>query len=126
MSNEPLNLATDAADAEAVFLRQVRKDLDQSCAALDGYTLSRLNRIRHAALERKRQGRRSPLLLPFGGLAMASVLVFCVMLFNATPPEPRRLPVAAEQLEDIDLLSASEELEFYEDLEFYQWLAGHQ
>jgi hypothetical protein len=110
--------------AETAFLRQVRKDLDQSCAALDGQTLSRLNRIRHTALERKTARHRSPLLLPFGGLVTASVLVFAVML-NDTPPEPTEgVPAAAEQLEDMDLLSASEGLDFYEELEFYQWLAN--
>jgi hypothetical protein len=107
-----------------VFLRQVRQDLDRSCAALDGHTLSRLNRIRHAALERKAVRRRSPLLLPFGGLVTASVLVFSVMLSDRTQEPVESAPVAAAELEDMELLSASEGLDFYEDLEFYQWLAN--
>jgi hypothetical protein len=124
--NEPVISDTKTvAASDAAFLSQVRKDLDHSCAALDGHTLSRLNRIRHAALERKAVRRRSPLLLPFGGLVTAAVLVVSVMMFNDKPQvSPEGLPTAAEQLEDMDLLSSSEGLDFYDELEFYQWLAG--
>jgi len=110
------------ASSEAEFLRRVRADLDRSCSALDGQTLSRLNRIRHAALERKAQPRRAPVLLPFGGLVTAVVLVFAVML-NEPTQVPDALPSGAEQLEYLDLLSSTEDLDFYEELEFYQWLA---
>jgi hypothetical protein len=124
--SEPLIPDTKTAmDSDDAFLRQVRQDLDHSCAALDGQTLSRLNRIRHTALERKAVRRRSPFLLPFGGLVTASVLVFSVMLSDRTQDPVETAPAAAaEQLEDMELLSASEGLDFYEELEFYQWLAN--
>lgn len=96
----------------------IRRQLDQSVNALDGRTLSRLNRIRHAALERK-QARASRMLLPFGGFVTASVLVLSVMIFvPGSEPE-----AVASPLEDLDILTSSDSLDLYEDYEFYQWLA---
>lgn len=107
--------------ADALLLQRVKQELDRSCAALDGATQSRLNAMRHAALAQGRQRRRSfPLLLPFGGLVTASVLALAIML--QTPSQDDTLPAAAP-VEDLDLLTASEELDFYEEYEFYEWLA---
>jgi len=120
--NEPKIPDSNFCSDDAAFLCKVRVDLDQSCSALDGQTLSRLTRIRHTALALRTQRRRAPTLLPFGGIATAAVLVISVMLYNQSPPN-ELVPNGTEQLEYIDLLSASEELDFYEELEFYQWLA---
>ena len=103
------------------FVAGIRQQLDQSCRALDGHTLSRLNRIRHEALERK-HAPRSRLLLPFGGFVTACVLVLSVTLFEpGTAPESE--PGAAAALEDIEILTTTEDLDLYADYEFYQWLA---
>jgi hypothetical protein len=98
----------------------IRQQLDQSCNALDGQTLSRLNRIRHTALERK-QARASRMLLPFGGFVTACVLVVSVMTF--VPTRAPETETVASPLEDIEILSSSDSLDLYEDYEFYQWLA---
>jgi hypothetical protein len=106
-------------------VEEIRQELDRSCDALDGYTLSRLNAIRHQALEHKlsrRSGRR-PMLFPLGGLVTACVLVLTVSLVS----QRTLLPVdgvPVPKFEDLELLATNEELEFYEDYEFYQWLAG--
>ncbi|HWK55586.1 MAG TPA: hypothetical protein VNR18_14505 [Hyphomicrobiales bacterium] len=112
--------------AESAFVRGVRQDLDRGCAALDGHTLSRLNRIRHTALERHQGARRrSPLLLPFGGLVTAGMLVFSVMLSDSIMP-PTAVPAGgASPMEDLDILTFTEDLDFYENYEFYQWLADN-
>jgi hypothetical protein len=99
----------------------IRQRLDRSCNALDGQTLSRLNRIRHAALERK-QARGARMLLPFGGFVTACVLVVSVTLFRPGAVSDA-LPDSASPLEDIEILSSSDSLDLYEDYEFYQWLA---
>jgi hypothetical protein len=105
---------------EKRLVNGIRQKLDQSCNALDGQTLSRLNRIRHAALERK-QARASRMLLPFGGFVTACVLVVSVMMFGPTrAPETEAV---ASPLEDIEILTSSDSLDLYEDYEFYQWLA---
>jgi hypothetical protein len=98
----------------------IRQKLDQSCNALDGQTLSRLNRIRHAALERK-QARATRMLLPFGGFVTACVLVVSVMMF--APTRAPETEAVAPPLEDIEILTSSDSLDLYEDYEFYQWLA---
>jgi hypothetical protein len=113
----------DDLQAEARLVAGIRRELDASCRALDGQTLSRLNSIRHAALERKRPARRGALLLPFGGLVTAAVLVLSISLVNSgRTPETEFAPVNAP-LEDIDLLTENASLELFEDYEFYQWLA---
>jgi hypothetical protein len=106
---------------DAHLVAGIRQQLDRSCNALDGQTLSRLNRIRHEALERK-QTRGSRMLLPFGGFVTASVLVLSVTMFRPGAPETD-IPASASPLEDIEILTSSDSLDLYEDYEFYQWLA---
>lgn len=123
-SNSTSNDTDVHADLEGrtdPLLRAIRKELDRSCDALDGYTLSRLHRMRSAALERP-QSRWKSLLLPFGGLVTACAMVLTVNLTLRTTDLP--VDVAGEAtLEDIEILTMSESLDLYEDYEFYQWLA---
>jgi hypothetical protein len=110
----------DGVQADEALVQRVKQGLDRSCAALDGATQSRLNAMRHAALAQGQRKRRSwAPLLPFGGLVTACMLVLAVLLQS---PLSGTLPEAAP-VEDIDLLTASEDLDFYEEYEFYQWLA---
>ena len=111
--------------ADARIEAGARRELDRSCAALDGHTLSRLNGIRHLALERfgQRTARwHRTFMLPFGGLVTACMLVVTVTLLN---PQPGAVPEGQGFVppEEIDLITDVESLEFYEDYEFYQWLA---
>lgn len=108
---------------DARLVSGIRQQLDQSCKALDGHTLSRLNRIRHTALERKQARKSRTLLLPFGWFVTACVLVLSVSLFRPGAVPEIDVPAGASALEDIEILTATESLDFYEDYEFYQWLA---
>lgn len=101
----------------------IRQQLDQGCNALDGHTRSRLNRIRHAALERKQTRGARMLLLPFGGFVTACVLVLSLTLFRPGLAPDAEVPAGAAALEDIEILTSSDSLDLYEDYEFYQWLA---
>ena len=125
MRTEKPYKAVESSEDEQVlaFKRKVIDELDHSCDALDGATLSRLNQIRHTALERKVQKRN--VLLPFGGFVTACVLVLAVSLNyqGALAPESES---ANLPLEDLEILSAGESLDFYEDYEFYQWLADNE
>jgi hypothetical protein len=108
-----------APDHDVALLTAVRKELDQSCAALDGYTLSRLHRMRVVAVA-KRGPRLSRLLVPFGGLVTAFALVVAVSVgWNARKAETSS-PAA---MEDMEILAGNEALDFYADYDFYQWLA---
>jgi len=95
--------ATGSSDERDPIVVSIRLELDRSCAALDGYTLSRLQQW----------------LLPFGTLATASALVLAIGLYSRTPASG----VDNAALEDIEILAANEALDFYADYEFYQWLA---
>lgn len=109
--------ATDsvASTGDEALLASIRQELDRSCSALDGYTLSRLHRIRSEAVARRRS-RLQTLLLPFGGLVTASALVVAISLNWGAGPQP-------SSLEDIEILADSEALDFYSEYEFYQWMA---
>ena len=112
-----------ATPEERRFVAGIRQQLDRSCNALDGQTLSRLNRIRHAALER-RQARAARMLLPFGGFVTACVLVLAVTMYlPGTTPES---DAVTSPIEDLDILTSSDSLDLYEDYEFYQWLAENE
>lgn len=119
MNNNGTNQTTTAASGDNdPLVTSIRHELDRSCAALDGYTLSRLHRIRSEAVARRRS-RLQQWLMPFGALVTATALVLAVGLYW-------RAPAASEDsaaLEDIEILAANEALDFYADYEFYQWLA---
>lgn len=112
---------------EEAFLRNVRDELDRSCDRLDGHTRSRLNSIRHAAIE---HGQRHPgraLLAPFGGLVTACVLVIVVAVsYNGRAPAPLPAVDSQSPIEDLDILTSTEGLEFFENLEFTQWLEENE
>jgi hypothetical protein len=122
MDNRVINNREPGTDGPAdPFLVAVRRELDHGCDALDGYTLSRLNRIRHAAMEHKQSPMRS-IWLPAGGFVTACMMVLAVSL-NTGQSDP--VPVTPA-LEDLEILTSSENLELFEDYEFYQWLADNE
>lgn len=116
-----------AGNNDEAFLDRVRQELDRSCDRLDGHTQSRLNSIRHAAVEQGRRPGRA-LLAPFGGLVTACVLVLVVsVVYQQRPQTPAQsIPDNGTAIEDLDILTSAESLEFYEDLEFYQWLEENE
>lgn len=117
--------------SDDVFLNKIREELDQSCDRLDGHTRSRLNSIRHAAVEHGMAQQIIPgrsLLAPFGGLATACVLVVVVSLFYQQDQKNpvQAIPDTRSAVEDLDILTTTESLELFENLEFYQWLEENE
>ncbi len=113
---------------EQAFLDKASDALDKSCDSMDGQTLSRLNRIRHAAIEHGKQSQGRTFLSPFGGLITACVLVFVVSVFYPGQSNVK-VPVTPDggtAIEDLDILTSTESLEFFENLEFYQWLEENE
>ena len=104
------------------FLQHIRNELDEACDDLDAATCSRLNQARQQALETRRPA-RSRWLLPLTGLTttaaigVLSVNLWTTQLTQQQTPQPK-----IDLVEDMELLSGTEELEFFENLEFYQWL----
>jgi len=112
--------AAGATDADARLLSAIRQQLDHSCAALDGHTLSRLHRIRSAAIE-QRSGSSRKLWLSFGGLATALLLVLAV---GVTQLHGKRGSNGNfEAVDNIEIIASDESIDLYENYEFYQWLA---
>lgn len=111
-------------DREAAFLDRAKALLDQRADELDARTLARLQGARRAVLESRPHstgaiGRPAiGRMIWAGGLATATVAVVAGSLWLLQPAT--QAPAGA--LEDLDLLTASETLDFYEDLEFYGWL----
>ncbi|HIM07437.1 MAG: DUF3619 family protein [Gammaproteobacteria bacterium] len=110
---------------EDKFESNIRQGLDEAVDTLDANTLSRIRQIRTQAVEKekiKTEGLQLNWLfnkqrLFVGGLATACVMVLAMMLLFNSPTSIQTIPE-----EDIELISSSDNLEFFEDLEFYEWL----
>jgi type VI protein secretion system component VasF len=104
---------------EREFLTALRSTLDDSLEELDQVTLARLQAARKRALEHKTPHRGW--LLPVGGITTAAaVLSIAGFLWFSMPLNEAVVPM----LDDIQLLSATEDLEFYEEMDFLLWLSN--
>ena len=115
---------SDGGAESAALERRSRQLLDASADSLDGYTRSRLNRARQAALDEFRAQRdtrrfRVPgAWLPVGVLAAAAVLTVAVWVQQPTGV----LVAELNPVEDAELLASREGPELYaEDADFYEW-----
>lgn len=112
---------SDEKDTSA-FERQTKRVFDESVAALDAATRSRLTRARYRALE-ELKGSRSRgwgfTLIPAGTAAAAALLAW----FTVWQAPPTEVDLQVASLGDLEILLAEEDLEMLdEDLEFYGWL----
>jgi hypothetical protein len=112
---------TEQDDLKA-FERRTKRVFDESVAALDAATRSRLTQARYTALGERRAPARDRgwrwSLLP-GGVAAATALGAWLVVSQApSPPEA----VQQASLGDLEILLGEEDLEMLEELEFYGWL----
>ena len=108
---------------------QAKQVLDESAQNLDAATLSRLNRVRQAALEQARPRVMRPWFLPAGLASACAVLIAVAVAWhmpthNATPALTDAN--AGTFAGDRDMMSSDDGLEFYEDLDFYAWLDAQE
>jgi hypothetical protein len=102
------------------FEERTKRVFDESVAALDAATRSRLTQARYRALEERKPARRrgwqwSPL-APVGTLAAAALVVWLTI---GQPPVVDDTGL----LSDLEVLLAEEDLEMLdEELDFYGWL----
>ena len=101
------------------FLQRVRSALDQSARELDELTVARLRAVRHQALEAPPRRRTGLWITGLTAGAIAAGLVALLVIAPVAAPP-------ATGLESLDLLVEAE-IDLYDDLEFYRWLAesGH-
>ena len=102
---------------EKTFITASKAVLDESARDLDPEMATRLRQARYRAMEAKPKPFRW--LVPASGFVAASVAILAVALWLFQPPRP----VPVEGVEDLEILSSGENLELFDDLEFYHWLA---
>lgn len=118
--------------SEQEFLDQVKQRLDDTTDQIDELTLARLGAARRRAVEAGShqhsilsmgdiltavRGRR------FAWLAGGLFLLLLLATLRLQTPVPSTQPLL---LDDMELLSAAEELEFYRELDFFIWVADEQ
>ncbi len=110
-------------------LEQLSRELfDASVANLDARTRSRLNQARQAALDAARgPAAVSPVrwLVPVGSAAALGLVVLTSAQFmraSNEAPVAEEANVVASTVDDLEILTSSDELEMLQDVEFYAWL----
>ncbi len=108
---------TDQQPERARRLVAAAKDLlDDQLTRLDQPIVDRLRRARREAVE---AGPKPPRRLWAAGLAAACVGFLAVSLWIWQPAATQPIP----DPEDLEILASAEDLDLYEDLDFYSWLA---
>lgn len=120
--------------SEREFLGAVKSTLRRSEDNIDALTQARLRAARHRAVAKHQENPRGLFsnILALEWLhhrqlmlsaAMSLTIVGALLLFfNLQQPQSRLTPM----LEDIELLSSSDDLELYQDLDFYVWMEDEQ
>ena len=104
------------------FEQRAKRAFDESVAAFDAATRSRLTQARHRALEQRDAGRTGVWrwsLVPAGTLVAAALIAWFTI--GQAPVTTETVQAAA--LADLEILLGEEDLEMLdEELEFYGWL----
>jgi hypothetical protein len=106
---------------EQQFVARVREALEQGSGRLEPDVRSRLSRIRHEAVARRRSRPRQGRRWRYAAGVLATATLAGLMLSLPFNRPNARTPLAA--MDDMDILAASEPFEIYEDMEFYSWLS---
>lgn len=111
-------------EKEKRIVEKIRTFLDESAENVDAETRLRLQEARFQALKAAGKKRPSHLSFPrwmtIGGLATAATAVLAIFFWLNVPPEE----IPAKQVEDIEILTSRERIDFYKDLDFFRWLAS--
>jgi hypothetical protein len=116
----------NAKDPEKLFLEKVRELLNQGTENLESQTERRLEEIRSVALIAADE-KHSRFFLPrrwvlAGSFAMVTLAAAGLFFWFNTSTET--LPTG--QIEDLDIITSQERLDFYQDLDFYRWLGNKE
>ncbi len=117
-------MTTDQAPNEPTPLEKRAKQLLQAGAEqLDGQTRSRLTQGRHAALDALRPKRKSvSWWLPAGAAAAVMLAVIVSLNPRSGSIEQSGAQLAMAPVDELEIVTAEDSLEFYRDVEFYAWL----
>ena len=119
-----MNTNGNGNKGEEQFLNEVKQSLDAGMENIDEKILLRLLKIRHQAILEAEGRKKRMFFLPrwvqasaFATIATAIVLVV-VWLYDQRPEFFLKNP------EDFEIVSSQDQMELYEDLDFYKWLAA--
>jgi hypothetical protein len=104
--------------------RRAQKLLQESAEQLDGATRSRLTQARHAALDaiKQRQTKSWFWLMPATGAAAVAVVAVLLMTHTQQAVQPDEQVAATAPVDEMEIVTGEDSLEFYRDVEFYAWL----
>jgi hypothetical protein len=116
-------MANESVNTDRDFEERTKLLFDESVAALDGETRSKLTQARYRALQELEPGRQSSWgrsWLPAGAAAAVAVLAVTLWQGQVEQVDEAGFDVAA--VTDLEILLGEEELDMIEELEFYAWL----
>lgn len=108
---------------EKEFLKEAKDLLEKSSEKLDPRTKQRIAAVRLQALS-SGQEKPSPFFTPFRWILAGSssiVTVVALALFFWFSGSPGEIPV--KNLEDFEILTSREQIDIYQNVDFYRWLA---
>ena len=109
---------------DTVFISKLKSVLDRSAGALDTRTRARLQAARRAALAQAQtpRGLSPRWFVPVGAMAtLAAVAALGLWWIPTAAP-----PSMGASVEEAELLFATDNLELYQNLDFYRWLAAKE
>jgi len=110
-------------EREETFVCSIVRGLDDEVDRLPAAVVGRLRdgRVRAIGVPQGRgcRSRIVPRWITAGGFATAAVLVAAVSIWYGGD----RSSAQVRNLDELEIASAQEQLELYEDLDFYRWLA---
>lgn len=113
-------------DREREFLEHARRLLQDSAEGLDEAIAADLRSARRQAITRS-MPRAHRGWLWAGSLATVAVAAVVTLSIWLPGTRSNNVPVSGlNNVEDVDLLSGAEGIQFYRDLEFYRWLDHEQ
>ncbi len=125
MNTSPYNNIPDR-NIDHELMQRARALHEQACAHVDARTRARLAAARREALAARDHHRSHRVLwLPAAGAVAACALVLGVMWFRPQPansPPQMQAQVATNDAE-LPLDADSQQIDLYQNLDFYQWLA---
>ena len=102
---------------EKKFIRDVKNHLNQTADQIDVKTRARLSAIRNNALEQTETSWFSRR-LPMAGLAGAAAMVMLFFWVSYLDVD-----IKTDNLEVVEMLASEQDMDFFENMEFYAWLA---
>ena len=124
MNTSPDNTTPDP-DANRELMQRARALHEHACEHVDAATRFKLAAVRREALTARDRRPRRVIWLPAAGAAAACALVIGLVWFKPQTDSPAAHPaqVAGTGDAELPLDADARQLDLYQNLDFYQWLA---